>query len=266
MAPPLSAVKDITDDFEVSTDSLAGEVQGDTKIFSQTIRPLRESVQEIPAIPFGFFNPRTESYETAWTDPIPLRVRPAERVAVGPVGDNTEPQTGEPAQAEPITVLDGLQANHADIDAMLANHGVRIGVATYTVLGGLPALYAAGAVVLRRRRRLRDDARLRRRTQAQAGAKKRLEAAESSGRVEDVLAALLTYIADRSNEPVGGLTRREAGDRLERHGVDAALRRDVDDLLAMVEQSAYGGQAGVNVKDAAAQARSLIARLERAMR
>ncbi len=77
-APPLHEIENLTSDFQVSDQSLAGFVQDETKVFLTSIRPRNENVKQIPPIPFSFFNPTTESYETAYTKPISIDVEKAE--------------------------------------------------------------------------------------------------------------------------------------------------------------------------------------------
>ena len=77
-APPLHEIETLTRDFQVSDQSLAGFVQGETKVFVTSIRPRNENVKQIPPIPFTFFNPATEAYETAYTEPISIDVEKAE--------------------------------------------------------------------------------------------------------------------------------------------------------------------------------------------
>lgn len=81
-APPLSELTVLTRDFQVVDQSLAGYVQDNTKAFVTSIRPRNKSVQEIPALPFSFFNPETDSYQTVFTDPIPITVNASEQLSL----------------------------------------------------------------------------------------------------------------------------------------------------------------------------------------
>ncbi|MEZ6062848.1 MAG: BatD family protein [Planctomycetaceae bacterium] len=81
-APPLSELPALTADFKVADQSLAGFVQDNTKLFSTTIRPLREGITQIPAIPFSYFDPDTGTYETAMSDPIAITVTKSETLSL----------------------------------------------------------------------------------------------------------------------------------------------------------------------------------------
>ena len=77
-APPLHEIESLTRDFQITDQSLAGFVQGRTKGFVTSIRPRNENVIQIPPIPFSFFDPDKESYETVYTQPISIEVEKAE--------------------------------------------------------------------------------------------------------------------------------------------------------------------------------------------
>lgn len=81
-APPLSELTQLTTDFKVADQSLAGFVQDNTKLFSTTIRPRHEGISQIPAIPFSFFDPETEKYETVLSDPIAITVEESESLSM----------------------------------------------------------------------------------------------------------------------------------------------------------------------------------------
>jgi len=56
---------------------------GDSKkVFTQTIRALRQDVEEIPSIELTYFDTETEEYDIAKTEPIPLNVRATKIVTV----------------------------------------------------------------------------------------------------------------------------------------------------------------------------------------
>ncbi|MCA9255710.1 MAG: BatD family protein, partial [Phycisphaerales bacterium] len=243
-APKLSAIANLTRDFEVADESLAGEVRGNTKIFSQTIRPLREDIREIPAIPFSYFDPETARYETAWSDPMPLQIRPAERVAVS--ADHDAGAT-PPSLAPLVETTDGLQANHADIDAMLRNQRVTIGVGAYALLGAMPTIYLVGAIATHRSKRKSENAGARRRSRALREARSRLDAAVSSQSPRDMLGALFGYIADCCDASDSAMTRNEAIDLAKHQGASADSITRLDQLVQALEAAQYAGADGIEL-------------------
>lgn len=87
-APPLHDLGNLTSNFQVTDQSLAGFVQDDTKVFVTTIRPRNEDVTEIPAIPFSFFDPEKQAYETVFSQPINIVVEKAETLGLDAIVSN----------------------------------------------------------------------------------------------------------------------------------------------------------------------------------
>lgn len=116
-APPLAEMPELTADFKVADESLAGFVQGDSKVFSTTIRPRQAGTKEIPAIRFSFFDPATEAFETVSSQPIPITVRAAEVLAldsiIGPTHHNP---AAHPLSSSPIGPPDFT--NHSGTDVL----------------------------------------------------------------------------------------------------------------------------------------------------
>ncbi|MEO8269920.1 MAG: BatD family protein, partial [Aureliella sp.] len=102
-APPLSELPGLAADFKVADESLAGFVQGDAKVFSTTIRPRREGINEIPPIPFSFFDPVAEKYETVTSDPISITVNKSETLALDAIVGNARGNNDSKTSAVPIS-------------------------------------------------------------------------------------------------------------------------------------------------------------------
>lgn len=112
-APPLSQMTSLTDDFKVADDALAGFVQGNGKLFTTTLRPLREGISSIPPIPFSYFDPKSEKFKTTYTEPIPLKVAAANQLSLDEIvgrnpgnqdlaGPNDEPAKQDAKQSPPF--------------------------------------------------------------------------------------------------------------------------------------------------------------------
>lgn len=85
-APPLADLPEITKDFKVSAEAIPGFARQVEKVFQTSIRPRRANISEIPAIPFSFFNPETETFETVYSKPIPITVRESETLSLSEFG------------------------------------------------------------------------------------------------------------------------------------------------------------------------------------
>lgn len=259
-APKLDQVGALTNDFEISGESLAGELHPGRKVFSQTIRALRENVTEIPPIPISFFNPETEQYETRWSKPIPVMITPAERLtlAAGETNGIT------PSVLTPLVeTTDGLQANYTNIEQMLSDQSGGFGTGSIILLGIMPALYVITWFVTRRSARFRENVALRRRRQAYGNAKKTLRQAEMHAQPDKVYGTVLGYIADRCNVPAAGLTRSDALNLLIERNIPDDTRISLNSLLESLELSQYAGASKITENRTVNEARNLIDELER---
>ncbi|EMI15707.1 BatD [Rhodopirellula maiorica SM1] len=98
--PPLLDEQELlTKHFKVADESLAGFVDGNQKLFTTTIRPLSESVTEIPAIEFSFFDPHKEKFVTVQSKPIPIEVSPAETLSFDKIVANSDTSNNAAASA-----------------------------------------------------------------------------------------------------------------------------------------------------------------------
>ncbi len=89
--------------FRLPDGEIAGVFDNGAKRFEVTVRILDPALREIPPIAYSWFNPKTQSYETAHSQPIALSVRAAEVVGAGDVvsaAPATKPdETRQPARS-----------------------------------------------------------------------------------------------------------------------------------------------------------------------
>ncbi|MCC9600462.1 BatD family protein [Stieleria sp. JC731] len=106
--PPLAADNGLKpSQFRVSDGEVAGVYQPDsaTKSFEVSVRVEDESVVEIPGLAYSWFDPERETYQTARSSPIAMRVNPAEMVtadavvSANPGSSAAQRKTRQPAEA-----------------------------------------------------------------------------------------------------------------------------------------------------------------------
>lgn len=259
--PKLSAVEALTRDFEVSGESPAGTIEGERKLFSQTIRPLREDVQTIPAIPLSFLDPQTGKFETVYSDPIAISVKPADRLVVSTLpGPNERGSVLSPL----VETTEGLLANYSDPDEVLSDQSGGLSIGSMTVLVLMPIIYGVTWLLQTRLQRYRGNEALRRRSRARTAARRALQEAEAAASSAGVAAALTGYVADRCNAPPGDTTRADALRLLAERQAPAQVLLELDALLEKLEAAQYGGGLSASsVSDWSAAARRLLDALER---
>jgi hypothetical protein len=264
-APLLSRIETLTRDFKVPDEPLAGRVEGSAKIFTQTIRAAHAGVKRIPPIPFSFFDPRRGRFETAYSQPVPIRVKQASSLSLSQV---VEAEPARPRANRPLVERsEGLLANYADIPSLLVSQQVEFGWPSAAVLAGCPAAYAALFLVRRRSDRYSTDSAYRRRSRAAAEARRRLhEAGRASGpaAAAQIHAAVTGYLADCLNLPHGALTREDVRRALSERGIDDSTAAETDGLLADVEMAEFAGLAAGPTADLVERARQALRHLEKA--
>ena len=242
--PPLASVEALTRDFRVPTDTLAGVVTGNRKEFVVRIGAKHADVTEIPALPFSFFDPENETYVTRWSAPIPLEVGASEQVSISQFVDD------EPSDRNHVTRLTetavGIRANYVEPGELLAQQNLAPSWGSLLLLGGSPLAYLALVLAARRHRRRSEDQAYVRRRRAASTALRNLDSATNNPEpvvaASQAAAALVGYVADRTNAPPG-LTRNEVVDLLRRHGVADDRVQLADTLLHRCETLQYAGGA-----------------------
>ena len=97
--------------FEIPSERSLPQRSGKSKIYTQTIRPLSTTISNVPPIQLAYFNPESNAYITVQSDPIPLRVFPAETVtAFG--------MEGTPYRNRLRAVKKGIRHNYEALDML----------------------------------------------------------------------------------------------------------------------------------------------------
>ncbi len=261
--PPLTEQPELTADFRVPDETLAGTIENGVKRFSQSIRAKHDSVAEIPPIQFAYFDPQAEQYNVIESDPIPIRVKEATRMAVSQVVEGASPAAGRTE----LTLLDeGIWANYDDVSALLAGQSLVPGWCVWACTGAAPAIYLLCFALVRYRDRVRGDQGFARRRSARRTALSRIaQAARDNGSntAAAVSAALTGYVADRCNLPPGGVTRADAVRQLRSRAVPAEVVDQVDALLSHCESAQYAGGGDGAAGDLVTGAKKCIEQLER---
>ena len=256
LLPPSLAFPALEDGFRMPSAPLAGTVEGNTKTFTQTIRPTRMDIHEIPAIEFSWFDPTLGTYQSASTAPIGVTVVASERISTDAIiGRATE----ESAIEKSLTVAKGgLTANVSPTLAMVRDQSARIGLVAATIALIAPPFACAAVLLLRRRSdRLGNDGALVRQRGARASALKRL----ASG---DEVAAIVGFIADQVSHPSATLTRSEARKFALAAGAPISLVERIDHLLARGDHARFSAQAGATgTESQLSEARECLQLLER---
>ncbi|MFN3189284.1 MAG: hypothetical protein ACE361_02085 [Aureliella sp.] len=159
-APLLAGAGALDEDlFELPSEPPSGSYTGDAKQFKIPIRVKSESVNQLPAIPFSWFNPTTEKYEVAFSKPIALQVMKAEVVSAADVVSS--PASTASASQTPASEVaasrsgSSVTTGASGLNFVGANLAIEKNVGQLLSTGGVlyghwaaPAVYAIGALFL----------------------------------------------------------------------------------------------------------------------
>ena len=211
------------------------------------LAPLGPEVEEIPAIPFAFFDPgQPAGYRTARTEPIPIDVKPAAG-GVLPPGDGRELQPGEDDILDLKPVPPGPGSRGRELPSAL------LAIALLA-----PWALALGVLLWLRARACRDPARARA-LAAAAAFRERIDApgADAADLLADDLAARLACSASAVIAP--DLSRRIAA-----RGVPEELAERAAETLDSLVAARFGG--GAASEDGGRIARERVEELEASFR
>lgn len=139
-ATKLDQVSALTKDFRVPDEILGGHTEGRTKLFTQSIRPKHEGIKVIPPIPFTSFNPKTNKYETQWTNTIPITVNATTTVSAEELfGVNTQHKNNSPNVS--FTEIEGGILGNYEGDSLLINQTIESSPTLIASIAALPLLF-----------------------------------------------------------------------------------------------------------------------------
>lgn len=257
LAPPFADQPGFARSFRVPRDAPAGTVEGDAKVFTQTVRALDDGVREIPPVEFAYFNPATETYEVVRSKPIPISVKPSAiaRLEVGTPAavPADEPRPESPPKGPRPTVP------FAEADAGPGPRIVAIGPVGLGLFALPPIAVATFALLARRRAAEARNPGARRARLARRTCEARLAAARDRAALGD---ALLGFVADRAGMAEGAATRGDAIELLRRSGTGEAVVAELDAFLRACERARFVADAKVEIDPMTA--RTLLARLDAA--
>jgi len=240
--PPWQELEELTRDFEVATDVDAGQIEGDTRVFHQTIRPRSAEVTRIPPLPLPYFDPAAEAYHVAYSKPIPIQVRAVRTVGADEaiVAEPT-PAATQPSRRAPDELVQqvGIGANFDTLGTLLPSLQPTARLTTASFLAAVIMPPVAFLVVWACRRYGQRDPAIRRARNALATARRRLKASDSP--LDQLHDAFAGYFRDRLLLPAGQLTPKELGARLGARGVDGDLAERASGMLEQLAAARFGG-------------------------
>ncbi|TFH18075.1 MAG: protein BatD [Lentisphaerales bacterium] len=245
--PPLDRQPTLSRDFKIPREMAPGRIEGNQKLFTQTIRATHAEVKEIPPIELSCFNPKSGRYEIAKSQPVPLAVR-ATRVVTAADAEGLQPgQAGSELEAW----SKGIAHNYEDKGAL---RHFPYGPTTWfqstlwLSLFGIPPLIYFGTLVtastLRRRHADPLSVRARRAYPSfitQLRTIRKHARTDTASICSQLLDAVRTYIGAKLRVPAVSLTYADVEPMLSGAGADVKTMASLKRLFEHCEAGSYAG-------------------------
>ncbi len=240
-APPIESQQTLTKDFKVPDEPLAGFVDGSRKVFSTTIRPISDSVTEIPPITFSYFDPVTAKFATTKSEPIPIQVEKADVLALDAIVGGKRASSNRSATDSSTDNPQASAAQPTSSLTFLSGPGVLRSVPRPDVISSeliamlvVPPLLALVAVLFASRHLFKSL------VTARSQLQRSLRSADSTA---DVANALEGFLCRRFRLPESRLARDQTIGKLRAAGHhDLAIR--AERFYANCEKSAFSSSSG----------------------
>lgn len=241
--PPLSRQEELASRFKIPSERAPGSIEGDAKVFTQTLRALHANVESIPPVRFSYFDTRSGQYAAAESAPIPIEVRDTRVVTI----DDLE--GGEPgaAASQVKARSEGIAHNYEDLTVLAdQSYGPDAWLDSPLRCAALavpPVAYLAAAAVVVYRRRVSSEPESRRVRRARRAL--RTELARVQNHPEEaparLLDALRAYLGARLHMQAGALTFRDVEPVLAARGIPRETIDELARLFSECEAFRYAG-------------------------
>ena len=228
--PEMPGWRDFETKATVQTEVRDGQLVG-SRTYERLLVPTVEGESAIPALEYVYLNPESGQYETSRTEPIPVSIAP------GGASEPASPAAGGQKEAVEQVVSDIRHLKQVPAQLSTGDQPVTRSV-VYWAAWGVPVVGALGYFAWQRRQRhWENNTSLARSSQARKKAKKaRDQARKQGGNAYDAAGQILTtYLSDKLDRPLAGLTHQALAECLAQRGVNADLAERVEVILVSSE-------------------------------
>jgi hypothetical protein len=233
-----------------------------TRTIEQVLVPTKSGAFTIPSVQFSYFDPGTGTYQSTNTEPINISVEPNGQEVASVVSTSD-------ARANVVEVGAGtirpikLAPESGTITPLLTQKR------GYWLLWALPLFLLIGQYGLQKRKQkmLKDPEGIRSRKASRKAYRALQRVDKNSNEYYQAVGRILTtYISDKLNQSVSGLTQVQLSSLLRDHGVQAELVEGVETCLTISEMGQYAPTSQFDNGNFHQEVKSLVAGLEKAFK
>ncbi len=266
-APRLELQENLNKDFRIYEDTVQSSTKDGIRTYRYTVRPTQAGTLEFPPIAVSYYNTETRSYDTVFTEAIPIRANKAKEVEESIVIDTAEQSVKIVAQSDnpnlniPAPIL--LPTSDPDADMLIAPrlHG------TLLLLG--PVVLLLGTLFRATRRLIPAATKKQRQRSAAAHAVQKIkDASRTHSQQQNIAIALREFVADRLDIKAAALTPSELAGALSRHNIPDKIASEFVDILEKSFNAGFqsGDSSSRNVSSIANAACEVISKLDCSVR
>jgi len=248
----------------INTQMQNGTMVG-TRTYERLLVPQAEGEYTVPGLEYTYFDPTTGQYQTISTQAVPISIAPGN----GTITQSYVP-VANPEQENVEQVATDIRHLKPAPDRLNAVDGPITESPLYWLAWGIPLMGLVGNFVWQRRQQFwQNNTDLARSSKAHKKAKQALaQVSRQSDGVYSAAAQILnTYLADKLNQPVVGLTQPALAQLLAQNGLNPDLIERVKVCLMDAELGHYSPDAGHpdHAKNLLKEIDALIKDLEKAL-
>lgn len=218
--------------------------EGKKKIFEQVVIPLKDTVREIPAVSFSFFDPESGEYRTISRGPLSISVAKPDTQEVATIiesaGTAQRPIAREDFGRD-LIYIKGSPGTFRERGAYLYRNAIFLMLHTIPLM-----IFVAAWIMKKRRERLSTDIEYARRLSAPKKASKGIREAGrfmEKGRpaefYDSVFKTLREYIGDRFHMASAGITADVIDNALKEKGIDGQVLGRLRNVFRECDMARY---------------------------
>ncbi len=245
--PILTEIPEYARNFVIVDNLQPGDIQEDSILFKQVIRPRHEKITRIPSVVFSYFNPAAGGYTTIESNSLPLKVLPTRKVSAADIVVHGSKQNV--AVTSFIKQKRGIYANYTFEDALKSQTR---SWNWFLLLILPPLVYFLILTLVSRQKRLRNDLATLRARSAKGTKNKRLKKArklieaEGAEFLQELTRTLTGFVSDKLNLGTGELTTIDLKELGSRNQLPAELAAEITLCLEKLDRLRFTNQKSTN--------------------
>ena len=248
--PPLTNQNNLIKNFKIPSERSTGQIQGKTKVFTQTIRALRSDIKQIPAVELPYFDTSSGEYKIARTKPIPITVKETRVITALDAEGRALPVVNG---SEVETWSKGIAFNYEDLSALTNQRVGLLVIRSPLWMASLvlpPILYLVILLFTTILRKKQADPQAARAKKAYAKLKTDLKICKNSesgqSKIDRILEALRHYLGARLQISGKAIVFNDVRIILSEKNVSEELLDTLKSVFETCESDRYSGRSGLS--------------------